>query len=255
MVGALVGVLAGVAVLLAGCGDGDPPPVEPPATSPPPVTGAAVRAELAARAAAASDLVGVRLYRVSSPDLPDREMVVVRAADGSWRVDLTGGAWSGTLDIAMIGIGGQLYHCTLPTPPQPTRCVAVSGLTEETDPRVHHLFSDWLDVLRDRSAPVAVSGAPVPEGVGGQCFSVQPSAASLVPPLDPGIYCFDSDGTLTGAQLPLGTITLIGSDPATPDTVTLPGPVVEESPPSLVAPSPTATPSETPTPSPVPTEG
>src|SRR5690606_9446518 len=117
VVGALVGVLAGVAVLLAGCGDGDPPPVEPPATSPPPVTGAAVRAELAARAAAASDLVGVRLYRVSSPDLPDREMVVVRAADGSWRVDLTGGAWSGTLDIAMIGIGGQLYHCTLPTPP------------------------------------------------------------------------------------------------------------------------------------------
>ena len=76
-----------------------------------------------------------------------------------------------------------------------------------------------------------------------------------MPPLDPGIYCFDSDGTLTGAQLPLGTITLIGSDPATPDTVTLPGPVVEESPPSLVAPSPTATPSETPTPSPVPTEG
>lgn len=234
--------MVGAVVVTTSCGGDQPPPTDPTVTSPPPITGSAVRGELAARAAAAIDLAGVRLYTLTSPDYPDREVLVIRATDGSWRVDLNGGALSGTVDVALVGIANERFHCTLAAPPQQTTCVNAAELTDETDPRVQHLFGDWLEVLRDRASPVSVAEATAPEGVGGRCFSVQPSAASLVPALDGGIYCFDSDGTLTGAQLPVGTLTLVSSDPVAPETVSLPGPVVEESPPPLVAPSPTATP-------------
>ena len=51
------------------------------------------------------------------------------------------------------------------------------------------------------------SAAPLP-GARGQCFSVQSNSAGLTSPVDPGVYCYDDNGTLTAAALPLGTLTL-----------------------------------------------
>jgi hypothetical protein len=230
-----------LAAALAGCGTGGAAPRSSPASSPPAPTPAA-RAELAARAAAAQDQVAVSFYALRPPGgAEDRTVMVVRAADGGWRVDIAGGALGGTTDISIIGTASGLFQCG------PDGCVQVDELTPEVDPRVHHVFTDWLDVLTDRSAAVSVSAAAPPDGVTGECFGVEPSAASLVPPLDAGVYCYEVDGTLTGAELELGTLTLTGSGEAAPPTVDLPGPVV------AAEPLPTASPTPSPTPSPSPT--
>jgi hypothetical protein len=207
---------------------------------------------VAARAPAAQDLVAVSFYTLRPPEGDeDRTVMVVRAADGGWRVDIAGGALGGTTDVTIAGTASGLFHCG------PDGCVQVDELTPDVDPRVQHVFTDWLDVLTDRSAAVSVSAAAPPEGVSGQaraaesgdtqCFGVEPSAASLVPPLDAGVYCYQVDGTLTGAELELGTLTLTGSGDAAPPTVDLPGPVVAGEP------LPTASPTPSPAPSPAPT--
>ena len=92
---------------------------------------------------------------------------------------------------------------------------------------VQHVFTDWLDVLMDRAAPLAISGTPPIEGVSGSCFAVESSTVSLVVPLDTGIYCYDEEGVLTGARLSFGTLILVSGDTTGPDSIQLPGPVVE----------------------------
>ena len=91
---------------------------------------------------------------------------------------------------------------------------------------MQHVFTDWREVLTDRQASLAVSTSlPLPNSRGA-CFSVDSTAASLSAPLDVGIYCFDTDGTLTAARVAFGTLLLTGTPTAAPPTVTLPGPVV-----------------------------
>lgn len=261
-----------LSVALAGCGGNGGPPGASPAPSGGPDPTPAARADLAARAAAAQDLVGVALYAYTPPGFEegtptgaggpsgdpsaspapgDRTIMVVRAADGSWRVDVPGGALGGTVDVSIVTTADGMYHCTLATEPEPGGCVPVEALPAAADPRVQHVFTDWPDVLTDRSAAVAVAHAPVPDGLpgggeeDGRCFAVQPSSASLLAPLDGGVYCYRPDGTLTGARLGLGDLTLVSADPAAPPTVELPGPVVPGG-----DPLPTATPTPSPTPSP-----
>lgn len=254
-----------LSVALAGCGgDGGPPGASPGPSGGPDPTPAA-RADLAARAAAAQDLVGVALYAFgrpgvepsASPAAGDRTIMVVRAADGSWRVDVPGGALGGTVDVSIVTTADGMFHCTLARPPEPGGCVPVEPLPAAADPRVQHVFTDWLDVLTDRSAAVAVAHAPVPDGLpggggadgaggeDGRCFAVQPSSASLLAPLDGGVYCYRPDGTLTAARLGLGDLTLVSADPVAPPAVELPGPVVPGG-----DPLPTASPTPSPTPSP-----
>jgi hypothetical protein len=228
----------------AGCAaGGEPPPL--PSDSPAPAPPA--RAELAARAAAAQDLVGVTVYTLVTRGRPDRTVLVVRAADGSWRVDVPGGALGGTADVSIVSTEAGMFHCALATPPEPGSCVRVEALGPEVDPRVQHVFTDWLDVFTDRSAAVAVAPATRPSGVGGSCFAVQPSAASLEAPLDAGIYCFHPDGTLTGASLELGELTLASDGGAPPPTIDLPGPVVDGRPLPTASPTPPPSPTATPT--------
>lgn len=243
----IVATLASALVLggaVAGCG----PDTGAPRASPTPSGGDpphdAARAELAARAAAAQDRAAVSYYTFAPPERPERTIMVVRADDGSWRVDIPGGALGGTADVSIARTGGQLYHCAVAAPPAPTGpagCVPVDELSEEVDPRVQHPFSSWLEVLTDRSAAIAVARAGAPDGVGGDCYAVQSSAASLVAPLDPGTYCYERDGTLTGAQLELGTLTLVKTEPAAPPSVQLTGPIVARDP--LPLDSPPASPS------------
>lgn len=227
--------LASVTACLAGvvaCSPATGTPSAPPTQT---ATALTARTRLAAHAAAAEDATGVLTYRLTTPGRPDRTVTVVRATDGGWRVDVPGGALGGGADVAVVSQGGALYHCVTGLGPH---CVRVTELTAESDPAVQHVFTDWLEVLTDRSAPLAVSDARPLDGVAGSCFAVESTAASLVAPVDPGIYCFDDEGVLTGASLSFGTLVLVQGERPGPTSVELPGPVVTGDPVPTASPSP-----------------
>jgi hypothetical protein len=223
---ALAGVLA-----LAGCG-GSASPAGPASPAPSlPAGPTQARAQLAARAAAAQDRHMTATYRLSSRGHPARTVSVTLAADGGWRVDVTHGALGGTADVSVVRTADGLYQCGAPG------CVRVAGrLKAAYDPRVQHPFTDWLAVLTDEDAALAVSPAKNPQGVRGQCYSVESSSASLAAPLDLGVYCYAEDGTLTGATLGFGTLVLEGDPAQGPASVQLPGPVVGGNPLPMAAP-------------------
>jgi hypothetical protein len=241
-------------LVLAGCGGQAPDSADSSATpSPVPTTPAGAHGQLAARAAAAQDRHLIAFYRLTSPDQPARTVSVTKAVDGTWRVDIPGGALGGTADVSVAATRDGLYQCALPSAahPDPATCVRVAAadgrLKAANDPRVQHPFTDWLDVLTDRQAALAVSTAKSLTGVGGACFSVESNSASLSAPLDLGIYCFAPDGTLTGAALGFGTLVLTGTPSAGPATISLPGPVAAGAPLSMQTPPPS--PSDSPSPS------
>ncbi|WP_233513382.1 hypothetical protein [Micromonospora craterilacus] len=224
-------------VLLAGC-SADPPadPPPPPSAAPRPVGMDAARDELAALAAAAQDRHLVARYNLLADGAADRSILVTSANDGSWRVDVPGGALGGAADISLAATADGLFQCALPSAarPEPPSCVRLGErddtLPRRLDPRVQHPFTDWLDVLTDRRAPLSVSPAMAPPGATGSCYSVETTAASINPPLDVGIYCFDADGTPTGVRAAFGTLTLAAPPEPAPATVQLAGPVVEGEP-------------------------
>jgi hypothetical protein len=229
------------------------PPSSAPLTAPPAPT--EPREQLAARAAAAKDLRQVAGYVFKSPKRPDRRVVVTRAKDGTWRVDVPGGAHGGAVDIAVVFAGGALHQCALAAGNHPySGCVKVSGaLPAKADVKVHHLITDWQNMLTDRRLALAVAEvAPLP-GARGRCYSVESTAASIALPMDAGIYCYETDGTLTAARVSFGTLTLEGTPGLAPPSVQLPGPVVPGTPLPLAAPpspKPSASASATPTPKP-----
>jgi len=237
--------------ILSGCGGSTPQAKENPspsaASAVPNNDPAQPRARLAARAAAAKDLRQTASYLWKAGGRPDRTVSVQRAVDGSWRVDMQGVAHGGTVDIAMVFTGGALHQCALPTGAVPRAgCVRLEGpLPRTADPKVWHLFSDWLNLFTDRAQPLEVSMAAPLQGAAGECFSIESSAVSLQSPLDAGIYCYERDGTLTAARMPAGTVLLAGQPGPAPPAVPLPGPVVPGAPLPLAAP-----PSPTPPPSP-----
>ena len=229
--------------------DAAPAPRRPaarPAASPTPLpTGPTeARAQLAARAAAAKDRRLVAVYTLSSANRADRTVVVTRATDGSWRVDVPGGALGGTADTSVARTRDGLFQCALSAiddlaVPACVRVAGVNGrLPARFDPRVQHVFTDWLEVLTDRRAALAVSRARQLPGVRGACFSVESNSASLAAPLDVGIYCYATDGTLTGARLGFGTLVLAGTPTPPPPAVTLPGPTVDRAPLPMTSPPP-----------------
>lgn len=231
----------------------DPPTAPPPtpSTAPAPAGLDAARDELAALAAAAQDRHLVASYTLRAPDAPDRTIVVTSANDGTWRVDVPGGALGGSADVSLAATADGLFQCALPsaTRPEPPSCVRLGdpddGLPRRLDPRVQHPFTDWLDVLTDRRAPLAVSPATPPAGATGTCYAVETTSASINPPLDVGIYCYDADGTPTAVRTASGTLTLAGTPAPAPATVQLAGPVVEGEPLGTASPPP-PDPSESP---------
>ncbi|MEV4710395.1 hypothetical protein [Micromonospora sp. NPDC049374] len=244
-----VALALAVPALLAACSP-DPPtdPAPPPTAAPRPAGPDAARDELAALAAAAQDRHLVARYTFRADGAADRLVVFTSANDGSWRVDVPGGALGGTADITLAAIADGLFQCGLPSAarPEPASCVRLGErddtLPRRLDPRVQHPFTDWLDVLTDRRAPLAVSPAMAPADATGSCYSVETTAASINPPLDVGIYCFDADGTPTAVRAAFGTLTLAAPPEPAPGTVQLPGPVVEGEPLGMAAPVDPATP-------------
>ncbi|GIG01526.1 hypothetical protein [Catellatospora citrea] len=242
---------------VSACGGGTP---ETTASSPAPRSTVAAmptepRAQLAARAAAAKDLRQVAAYTFKSPKRPDRRVVVTRAVDGTWRIDVPGGAHSGAVDIALVFAANSLHQCAIAAGNHPySGCVRIAGaLPAKADLKIQHLITDWQNLLTDRRLAIAVAEvAPLP-GARGKCYSVESSAASMKLPLDAGIYCYEIDGTLTAVKVAFGTLLLEGTPGLAPPSVQLPGPVVPGQPLPLTAPpspKPSTSSSASPSPSP-----
>src|SRR5262249_9730588 len=154
--------------------------------------------QLAARVAALQDNRYVATYALATRGRPTRTVTVTIAGDGSWLVVIPGAAMSGTADIALANTPTGLYQCAATTP---RGCFLVGKRASQrparSDPRVQHVFTDWLQVLTNRDEALSVAtAAPLP-GSRGQCFSIEANSAALGSPVDPGIYCFDERGTLT----------------------------------------------------------
>jgi hypothetical protein len=235
--------------LAAGCGG--QPPVRPGAAasgSPVPTTPADPWGRLAARVAAAQDKRYTAGYTLTSKGRAPRMVGVTIAQDGSWLVTIPGGALSGAADVAVADSTAGLFQCAVSG--ASPGCVRVAGprgkLPARWDPRVQHVFTDWLGVLADRQVAISVDSANPLPGARGQCFSVEPSSASLAAPVDAGIYCYDTDGTLTAAALGLGTLVLAGTPAAAPPTAGLPGPIVPRDPLPVAGEAPAASPSASP---------
>ncbi|MFF5174146.1 hypothetical protein ACFY3U_16080 [Micromonospora sp. NPDC000089] len=244
------------ALLLAACTAARPTP-----SGIPPEPGAAAPADaardgLAALAAAARDRHLTARYALTGPDSPAGEVVVTRASDGSWRVDVPGGASVAATTDGLFRCGpspagapdpaGSPDPSGAPDPigvPDQAGCVRVGDrdavLPGRLDPRVQHPFTDWLTVLTDRLAPLSVSVAAPPPGATGSCYAVETTSASVRPPLDPGIYCFLPDGTPTWARGAFGTLALTGPPGPAPATATLAAPVASTEPPAA-DPTPTS---------------
>jgi hypothetical protein len=242
----LAGALAlTLAALPAACADDQPAgPPSPSPAEPTPVAMDAARNELAALAAAAQDRHFTARYTLSGADGLAGPISVTRAEDGTWRVDVPGWALGGTADITLVATADGLFQCGLPSAgrPEPASCVRLGDRTESLprslDPWVHHPFTDWLEVLTDRRAPLAVSPARPPAGVTGACFSVDSTSASLTAPLGVGIYCYAPDGTPTAVRTASGTLKLSGAVGPAPATVPLAGPVTSGEPLRRDAPAP-----------------
>lgn len=250
--------LACCGLALASCGTGHPPDLgDGPTATATAAAPSAPQAQLVGLVAAAQDRHYVAAYTLATHGQPNRTVLAALASDGTWRVDVPGGALDGGADVSIIGTRTGTYQCLLsgaatslvtqtappavtpspsgsPTTPPATRyaapaCVKVAAaghaVPHRYDPVIEHVFTDWLAVLIDRDAPISVSAAkPLPHATGA-CYSVESNSASLVPPIDPGIFCFTPDGTLTAAALAAGTLTLVDSPAPAPPTTTLPGPV------------------------------
>ncbi|SDT75228.1 hypothetical protein [Actinoplanes derwentensis] len=231
-----------LAVGLTGCGDGDTPDAAPASSAPAPVTGPepGARDELAGLAALAMDRRYAALYSLTDGSGPAREVVAAVAADGTWRVDIPGGALGGTAGVTVIRVAAGVYQCTLSTPAQPvsSTCVRVAEkgdrVPRKYDPRVQRLFRQWLKVLTDQKQPLAVSAVQPLEGAQGTCYSVDSVTASLDAPIDVGIYCYAPDGLLTAARVDFGTLTLVRQVEG-PATLQLPGPEVAGQPMGMTA--------------------
>jgi len=232
---------------MAACGGDSTTPQTAPST-PPASLGpdpSAARSNLAARAALAVDRKFAALYTFAPPDAPARPVVATVAVDGSWRVDITGGALGGSADVSIVQNSTGLFQCSLSSPANPINpsCVRVADpgrrVPKKYDPKVERIFRQWLKVFTDRQAPLSVGPAqPLPGAQNGDCFSVDSISASMNPPVDVGIYCYAKDGLLTAAKVGYGTLT-IASRPATaPASVELPGPIVTTDPMGLDSPPP-----------------
>jgi len=213
----------------------------------------AARSELAARAALAVDHKFAALYTFNAPGEPSRAVVATVAVDGSWRVDIAGGALGGTADVSIVQNTAGVFQCSLSSTANPITptCVRVANpgksVPADNDPKVERVFRQWLNVFTDRQAALSVSTAqPLPGSQGSECFAIDSISASMNAPVDVGIYCYAPDGLLTAAKVDFGTLTIASRPAAAPTAVTLPGPVVGGDPLGLESPPPTTPPAVVP---------
>jgi hypothetical protein len=180
------------------------------------------RADLTRRVAAAKDrrFTAPYTWTVSGTR---RTVTATVAVDGTWRVDVPGGALGGQASVALIGRAEGVYQCAGGGCVRIARAAATVPST--FDPKVHHPFTDWPDVLTDRGAALSVAPAPALPGAPGTCFSVEPATVAITAPIEAGIFCYDESGLPTGFRSRFGTLVLAGAPAAAPPTADLPWPV------------------------------
>lgn len=239
--------ISALTLALAGCQSSHASPLVNPsgsASSAAPSTTPEPRAALAVLAAEAQDRRETVIYQLTSPGRSARSVVVTRATDGGWRVDIAQGALGGTADVSVARLSSGLFQCALAsgtrliTPFCVKAAKADGRLRYEYDPQVQHMFVDWLDPFTDRRAAISVAPADKITGADGDCYSVESNAASLVPPVDPGVYCYRADGLLTAASNSLGTLVIVGTPTTAPPTIVLPGTITDSAPLTMKAPKP-----------------
>jgi hypothetical protein len=211
-------------LFLGACGSDSGPPADSD-SSQAPAAAAAVgpRGDLARRVSASKDRRFTAAYAWTGAGA-QKTVTVTLAADGTWRVDVPGGAQNGRTSVSMIGRAEGVYQCSAGG-----GCVRVARaagtVPSAVDPKVHHPFTDWAVALADPDAALSVATAPLLPGVAGACFSVEPTTVSIAPPLEPGIYCYGDDGMPTGFKTKFGTLTLAGAPGPAPPTADLAGPL------------------------------
>lgn len=240
-------LLSTAALLLTGVAacSGAPETVPPPASTAPSQTAAAgdARDSLAAKAALAMDKAYAALYSLDDGDGRSRNVVATVGRDGTWRVDVSGGALGGTADVTIASTAAGVFQCTLGSQSNPitSTCVKVAKpgkpVPDGYDPKVQRLFRQWLPVFTDRQAALAVTQVQPLAGAKGSCFSIDSISASLAAPVDIGVYCYADDGVLTAARVGFGVLK-ITSQVEGPATVPLPGPEVAGPPMGMDAPPP-----------------
>jgi hypothetical protein len=237
---------AGLTACTGGAAPGQPTPSTASSVADDPDDDA--RIALAARAALAQDHRFAALYHFAADGGPVRNVVATVAGDGSWRVDVAGGALGGTTDVSIVSNPDGVFQCSLPsaTNPVPAACVEVAApgkpVPKASDPKVERLFRQWLSVFTDRQAALSVSTAGALPGAQGKCYSVDTISASLAAPVDIGIYCYADDGLLTAAKVEFGELTLASTPVTPPAKVDLPGPISAGSPMGMASPSPSPPP-------------
>jgi hypothetical protein len=229
---------------VAACGDDAPAAAPSPSTAPSVVDDTPdARTELAARAALAQDHSFAALYTLDDGTGAPRNVVATVGADGSWKVDVTGGLRGGTADVSIVSTAAGVYQCTMASPVNPLTptCIRVADAGKRVprayDPKVERLFRQWLSVFTDRQAALSIAEVQPLTGAQGTCFSIDSISASLAAPVDVGIYCYGDDGLLTGARVDFGVLKLVNQVPG-PATVALPGPEVAGEPMGTESPPP-----------------
>ncbi|MDY7084774.1 MAG: hypothetical protein SYR96_06675 [Actinomycetota bacterium] len=244
------GLSASVALLLltgvaacSGDSEGAPQPAPSASQAPSAEVTSRARSELAARAAQAMDTAYAALYTLDDGRGRPRNVVATVGRDGTWRVDVTGGALGGTADVSIVSTATGVYQCTLGSQSNPINptCVKVAKagkrVPADYSPKVERLFRQWLPVFTDRQAALSVAEVPPLAGAKGTCYSIDSISASLADPVDIGIYCYADDGVLAAARVGFGELK-VTDQIAGPATVTLPGPETAGPPMGMDAPPP-----------------
>ncbi|TQL76880.1 hypothetical protein FB566_2422 [Stackebrandtia endophytica] len=252
--------MAAVAVVVSGCsgtaGDG----VQPiPSLAPEPVNSAATDTgnpgvDLASRAALAKDQHYMAVYEWRADEADPVEVTVTHAEDGSWRVDVPGGAHGGKVDVTIVWTKLGFFQCELV---KRDECFQLAGpdqqIPEANDPLVQHPFTDWLDTLLDRRNPLSIAFTDPPKGGDdeSQCYSLERNSVSVEAPIPPSHICLRNDGTITWVTSSFGSLKLIGDVMPPPEQTILPGDVSDGAP-LKTSPPPTKSPSPSPSDSPSP---
>ncbi|WP_127498798.1 hypothetical protein [Actinoplanes solisilvae] len=217
------------ALALTACGGASEGSPAPSSEAPAPEAASPARGALAARAALAMDKAYAALYSFDDGRGEPRNVVATVGKDGTWRVDVSGGALGGTTDVSIVSTPAGVYQCTLGSQSNPiaSTCAKVAKpgkrVPADYDPPVERLFRQWLTVFTDRQAGLAVTEVQPLSGAKGSCFSIDSISASLADPVDIGVYCYAEDGVLTAARVGFGVVKLVSQIDG-PATVPLPGP-------------------------------
>ncbi|HEV2088308.1 MAG TPA: hypothetical protein VGR21_08360 [Cryptosporangiaceae bacterium] len=228
-VGLPTAVLTLAAVLaLAACGGPSSKaaaPSEPTGSVAPTTVALPPKARLASFAARGQDHYFTATYRFApAGGAAETTLNVIRTPSGL-RVDLAQPADAASVarTVTAVRTPTGAYVCVVTAAAKGCVNARTPGAAA-VEPRVWHVFGNWLAVLADPGAAISVTVVPTPAGATGTCFSVEGVAASLDAPVDSGRYCFDDAGMVTALRIGAGDATLAQSGPP-PAEMNLPAPL------------------------------